>query len=90
MSDTEQPPTNQAGAMQDIKATRNLRSQIFTPGDDPVATGNVWDDWLVEIEWEFRCFKITEPLDYKDALIIYGRKELARLEKSLPNLTDGD
>ena len=90
MSDTEQPPTNQAGAMQDIKATRNLRSQIFTPGDDPVATGNVWDDWLVEIEWEFRCFKITEPLDYKDALIIYGRIELARLEKSLPHLTDGD
>lgn len=76
--------------MQDIKATRNLRSQPFTPGDNPIATRNVWDDWLLEIEWEFRYFKITEPLDYKDALIIYGRKELARLEKSLPNLTDGD
>ena len=61
--------------MQDIKATRNLRSQPFTPGDNPIATRNVWDDWLLEIEWEFRYFKITEPLDYKDALIIYGRKD---------------
>ena len=76
--------------MQHIKATRNLRSQPFTLGDNPIATRNAWDDWLLEIEWEFRCFKITEPLDYKDALIIDGRKELARLEKSLPNLTDGD
>ena len=28
-------------------------------------------------------FKITEPIDKKDALIIYGGSEMARLEKSL-------
>ena len=31
-----------------------------------------------------------EPLDKKDALIIFGGKEIAHLEKSLPNPTDGD
>ena len=31
----------------------------------------------------------TTPLDKKDALIIYGGKEIARLKKSLPNTTDG-
>ena len=41
------------------------------------------------IEREFRYFKITEPLDKKDALIIYGGKEIARLEKSSLNPTDG-
>ena len=37
------------------------------------------------IERELRYFKITEPADKKDALIIYKGKEIARLEKSLPN-----
>jgi len=39
-------------------------------------------------EWEFRYFKISEPLDKKDALIIYGGKEVTPLEKRLPNPTD--
>ena len=38
------------------------------------------------IERELRYFKITEPADKKDVLIIYKGKEIARLEKSLPNL----
>jgi len=70
-----------------ITATRTLKSQPFNPGDDLIATGQAWDNWLKEIKWAFRYFKITEPLDKKDALIIYGRKEIARLEKSLPNPT---
>ena len=44
----------------------------------------VWE----EIEREFRYFKITDPNDKKDALIIFGGKEIARLEKSLPNSTE--
>ena len=69
--------------MQVITATKTLKSQPFNPVDDPIATGQAWD------EWEFRYFKITEPLNKKDALIIYGGKEIARLEKSLPHPTDG-
>ena len=66
--------------VQVITATRNLKSQPFIPGDDPIVKGKAWDDWLEEIEREFGYFKITEPLDKKDALIIYGGKEIARLE----------
>jgi len=90
MSDTEQADASPAAPVQVITATRNLKSQPFIPGGDPTAKGKVWDNWLEEIEWEFRYFKIMEPLDKKDALIIYGGKEIARLEKSLPNLTDGN
>ena len=89
MSDTEQADAGPAAPVQVITATRNLKSQPFTPGDDPIAKGKAWDGWLEEIEREFRYFKITEPLDKKDALIIYGGKEIARLDKSLPNPTDG-
>ncbi|PFX13694.1 Protein HEG-like 1 [Stylophora pistillata] len=58
-------------------------------GDDLIAKRKAWDDWLEEIGMEFRHFKITEPLDKKNALIIYGTKELVRLEKSWQNPTDG-
>ena len=89
MSDTEQADAGAAAPVQVITATRNLKSQPFVPGDDPIVKGKAWDDWLEEIEREFRYFKITEPLDKKDALIIYGGKEIVRLEKSLPTPTDG-
>ena len=76
MSDTEQADSGAAVPVQVIL------------GDDPIVKGKAWDDWLEEIERKLRYFKITEPLDKKDALIIYGGKEIARLEKSLPNRID--
>jgi len=54
----EQPPIT----------NRNLRTQSFRPSDDPIKTGKQWEDWLEEIEREFRFFKITEPTDKKDAV----------------------
>ena len=89
--DTEEATggTAPTAPVQVIAATRNLKSQPFNPGDDPIGTGKAWNDWLEEMKREFRYFKITEPLDKKDALIIYGGKEIAGLEKSLPNPTDG-
>ncbi|VDI07357.1 Hypothetical predicted protein [Mytilus galloprovincialis] len=38
---------------------------------------------MESIEREFRYFRITEPADKKDALIIYGGKDISRLERSL-------
>ena len=32
------------------------------------------ENWLDSIEREFRYFKITDPIDKKDALTIYGGK----------------
>ncbi len=65
--------------------TRNLKSQPFIPSSDQISTGKLWEEWAESIEREFRYFKITEPLDKKDALIIFGGKEIARLSKSLPD-----
>ena len=42
---------------------------------------------MEEIEREFQYFNITDLLSKKDAMIIFGGRELARLEKSLPNPT---
>ena len=89
MSDTEQADAGAAAPVQVITTTRNLKFQPFIPGDDPIVRGKAWDDWLEEIGREFRYFKITEPLDRKNALIIHGGKEIACLYKSLPNPTDG-
>ena len=49
MSDTEHADAGPAAPVQVITTTRNLKSQPFTPGDDPIAKGKAWDDWLEEI-----------------------------------------
>ena len=81
-----EPPTT----VHVITETRNLRSPPFIAPDEPCATGNAWEEWLEAIEREFRYFKITDPIDKKDALIIYGGKEVAKLEKTLPNPETGN
>ena len=61
---------------------RNLRTLPFIPTEDQLSTGKLWKDWLESIEWEFRFFRVANPLDKKDALTIYGGSEIARLEKN--------
>ena len=83
MAEETEPPSAPT-TVRVITETRNLRSPPFIAPEEPCATGNVWEEWLEGIEREFRYFKITDPVDKKDALIIYGGKQVAKLEKSLP------
>ena len=73
-----------------VTETRNLRTLPFRPSEDQLSTGKAWEDWLEGIEREFRYFRITSAVDQKDALIIYGGQEIARLEKSLPDSDDSN
>ena len=68
--------------------TRNLRALPFRPTEDQLTTGKVWEEWLDGIEREFRYLRIGNPADRKDAMIIYGGQEIARLDKSLPDPVD--
>ena len=68
--------------------TQNLRALPFQITEDQLSTGKEWEDWLEAIEREFRYFKLSNPIDKKDALILYGGKEIAWLEKSLPDPTE--
>eukprot|EP00794_Sanderia_malayensis_P021364 gene21364-23444_t len=67
--------------------SKHLQVRPFVSTDSGISTGQAWEEWLEEIEREFRYFKIRDAQDKKDAMIIYGGRELARLEKSLPNPT---
>ena len=71
-----------------VTETRNLRIDQFTHTDDQIAVGAEWEDWLDEMEREFRYFKITDPEIKADAVIIYGGREIAKLAKNLPDPTD--
>ena len=74
-----------------ISESRNLRALPFRPTEDQLSVGKEWEEWLDAIEREFRYFRINSPADRKDALIIYGGTEIARLEKTLPdNDPDGN
>ena len=68
--------------------TRNLRALPFRPTGDQLTIDKAWEEWLDDIEREFRYFRIGNPADRKDAMIIYGGKEFARLEKILPDPVD--
>lgn len=79
-----------AQAIHVVTETRNLRAQPFVVPDETNRVGKAWEEWLEGIEREFRYFRITEAVDKKDAVIIYGGKEIARLEKSLPDPETAD
>ena len=68
--------------------SRNLRALPFRPTEVQLTTGKAWEEWLFDIGRELRYFRIDNPADRKDAMIIYGGKEIARLKKSLPDPVD--
>lgn len=65
--------------------SRNLKTSPFVLQSDPLANGKAWEEWIEGLEREFRYFRIQDPQDRKDALIIFGGRDLARLERSLPD-----
>ena len=71
-----------------IYTYRNLNIMPFRLPENQLDIGKDWEEWLEEIEREFRYFKITSPLDKKDAIIIFGGREIARLAKHLPDPDD--
>lgn len=70
-----------------VVINKALKTEPFVPSEDELRNGKLWEEWLQGIEREFRYFQVTSVQDKKDALIIYGGKEIARLENSLPNPT---
>ena len=74
-----------------VTESRNLKIAPFSHADDQISTGNGWQDWIEDIERQFRFFKITDAQDKQDASIIFGGKEMySRLAQSLPDPAEGD
>ena len=69
---------------------RNLKINPFTVEDDHIATGDKWEEWLEELEWEMRFFRISEAGDKKDAVLIYEGTEIRKLNESLQDPMEGD
>ena len=68
-----------------VTERRNLLIQPFKP-TDRLSVGKAGGEWLEEIEREFRYYRIKAPNDKKDALLLFGGRELRRLYKYLPDL----
>ena len=71
-----------------IVTTRALRILLFKAPENRLLSGMAWKEWLEELERQFRFFGIETPSDMKDALLIYGGRELVCLEKYLPDAED--
>ena len=66
-----------------VPETRHLPIEQFKLRDSHNAEKD-WKLWLEEIDKEFRYLRINIPTDKKDALIIFGGREIVYLEKYLP------
>ena len=65
--------------------TRDLRKESFKPTNDRLLTGKAWQEWVENLERQFRFFKIGDISDRKDALLIFGGQEITYLNKWLPD-----
>ena len=66
---------------------RHLKIKPFIIPDNALHTAKAWEEWIEEIEREFRYFRIHAAQDKKDAVMIFGGPEIVRLAKCLPNVT---
>lgn len=98
MENASAPPSSSAApqaqaqpAQQNITVTnRQLNITPFVIDRDPTNTANRWDKWKKDIERQFRFFGIQDPELKKDGLIIYGGRDIADLEDSLPDVESTD
>ena len=58
-----------------VTEKKNLLIQPFKP-TDRLLVGKAWGVWLEENKREFRYYRIHTPNDKKDALLIFGGREL--------------
>ena len=65
--------------------TRELHIVPFEEPENCLDIRKAWEAWLEEAERQFRFCKINTPADKKDALLIYGGKQLVQLENCFPD-----
>ena len=65
--------------------TRDLTKGPFKPTNDRLLTCTAWQEWVENLERQFRFFKIGDISDRKDASFIFGGQEITRLNKWLPD-----
>ena len=73
-----------------LVTNRHLNITPFVIDRDPTNTANRWDKWKKDIERQFRLFGIYDTELKKDGLIIYGGRDIADLEDSLPDVETTD
>lgn len=64
-----------------VSQSPQRRSTPFHPSSDQIQVGHEWEEWLEGID---------EAQDKKDAMLIYGGKELGSLNGSLTDPENGD
>ena len=69
---------------------RYLRIGNFVPPESELSIGKAWDDWIDDLEAQFRYFKLNDTMDKKkaDAIKIFEGEVIKRLAKTLPNPTE--
>ncbi|XP_045178131.2 uncharacterized protein LOC123538228 [Mercenaria mercenaria] len=70
--------------------SQNLKISPFIGGEDYRMSNEIWTKWIDKLELELRFVEITDLKKKKDALLVYGGKEIRKLENNSTDQETGD
>ena len=63
-----------------------LNLQPFQLTEDIMASGRNWERWLKDVERKVQYYGIRDPEEKRQAVLVFGKREVTICEDSLPDL----
>ena len=71
-------------------AKPDLKVKEFMVETDPTKVSDEWAEWIDNLEYNSKYFKIEDAEAKKAALMIYGGESLRKIHNNLPDPSSGD
>ena len=73
-----------------MAARPDLRVKEFIVETDPTKLADRWAEWIDNLEYNFKYFKIEDAEAKKAALMVYGGESLRKIHNNLPAPSSSD
>ena len=73
-----------------MAARPDLKVNEFMVETDPTKLADKWAEWIDNLEYNFKYFKIEDAETKKAALMVYGGESLRKIHNNLPDPSSGD
>ena len=73
-----------------MAARPDLKVKEFMVETDPTKVADKWAEWIDNLEYNFKYFKIEDAEAKKAALMVYGGESLRKIHNNLPDPSSGD
>ena len=73
-----------------MAARPDRKVKEFIVETDPTKLANKWAEWIDNLEYNLKCFKIEDAEAKKAAMMVYGGESLRKIHNNLPDPSSGD